>query len=473
MKHGKRGKRVPQSREAAQAFWACALHEGQGTNGLRPLPERFESPAAYFAGLSTLVLAEAKAIINVSLRKRWGGPQNAVYGAVPAVVTQITVSGCNKVAKQRFGVTGRLVNLTVKVEKAPYEWPTLRTAWLVELHMANRAAPMPFFVERAASGRQDFSVDLCGFASHHWGWHDEQRVLVEAPISINLRPLEDMVPLLRMWTACFIAPQVPFLHQLLGAKSATHRVFSDSEDDVEDTQAVDADDAAEGEAISDGPSMEHLNTLQQEAVRKILSESLPRRCHLLQGPPGTGKTRAVIALLQQLSARQVANSWAEPRNRILVSAPSNGAVQVALENFLKTQEGQRSSLCLVGVEDRVPVDGPIRAAFIHTRLQYTLALLLKAQKDPSMLPQAVQALESLESCAPSVFHRLKLPNDKSRWASVNALQKILELGTSTTSVPTVEDSDSEVSTSTTRSESSDIATTQRREIYLESTENMS
>lgn len=27
-----------------------ALHEGQGTNGLRPLPERFESPAAYFAG---------------------------------------------------------------------------------------------------------------------------------------------------------------------------------------------------------------------------------------------------------------------------------------------------------------------------------------------------------------------------------------------------------------------------------------
>ena len=33
------------------------------------------------------------------------------------------------------------------------------------------------------------------------------------------------------------------------------------------------------------------------------------------------------------------------------------------------QEGQRSSLCLVGVEDRVPVDGPIRAAFIHTRLQ--------------------------------------------------------------------------------------------------------
>ncbi len=38
-------------------------------------------------------------------------------------------------------------------------------------------------------------------------------------------------------------------------------------------------------------------------------------------------------------------------------------------NAQRDQEGQRSSLCLVGVEDRVPVDGPIRAAFIHTRLQ--------------------------------------------------------------------------------------------------------
>ena len=34
-----------------------------------------------------------------------------------------------------------------------------------------------------------------------------------------------------------------------------------------------------------------------------------------------------------------------------------------------SQEGQQSSLCLVGVEDRVPPTGPLRSAFIHTRLQ--------------------------------------------------------------------------------------------------------
>ena len=29
------------------------------------------------------------------------------------------------------------------------------------------------FVGPSSSALQDFSVDLCGFASHNWGWHDE------------------------------------------------------------------------------------------------------------------------------------------------------------------------------------------------------------------------------------------------------------------------------------------------------------
>ncbi|CAK9098381.1 unnamed protein product [Durusdinium trenchii] len=238
-------------------------------------------------------------------------------------------------------------------------------------------------------------------------------------VPVELRPLEDLVPLLRMWTACFLAPQVPFLHQLLGAKSASHRVFSDSEDDAATADAAadatadaaadaTADESAESaeSAESDGmsPSLDSLNLLQKEAVTKILSGGLLRRCHLLQGPPGTGKTRAVVALLQQLSLQR-----ADLDNRILVSAPSNGAVQVALEHFLKTEEAQRTSLCLAGVDERVPSEGPLRAAFIHTRMQYTLALLLKCEKDPTALPEAVQALESLRQSAPSVYRRLQLP----------------------------------------------------------------
>ncbi|CAL1164255.1 unnamed protein product [Cladocopium goreaui] len=404
MKRGKRGKRVPLSREAAQAFWACALHESHESALLPELPERFDSAAAYYTRLSNLVLAESKAVIANRLRQ-WQGPQGPQ--AAEATVTQLKSSTCNKVAKQR-GVTGRLLSLTVNVSQAKQDWPTFRTAWLVELHPTSRdASAAPFFVERAATGRQDFSVDLCGFAPADWGWTDEhQNVLVEAPIRIRLRPLEDMVPMLRMWTACFIGPQVPFLHQLIGAKSATHRIFSDSEEEGMESEVPDvfATEMKE-QLVEKSDSMQHLNTLQQEAIRKILMDSGPpsRRCHLLQGPPGTGKTRAVVALLQQLSARKN-RSVVEPQSRILVSAPSNGAVQVALESFLKTQEGQQSSLCLVGVEDRVPPTGPLRSAFIHTRLQYTLTLLQQSQKDSSMWPMAIQA--SKKAVAQCVAHYL-------------------------------------------------------------------
>lgn len=459
MKRGKRGKRVPLSREAAQAFWACALHESHESALLPELPERFDSAAAYYTRLSNLVLAESKAVIANRLRQ-WQGPQGPQ--AAEATVTQLTSSTCNKVAKQR-GVTGRLLSLRVNVPQAKHDWPTFRTAWLVELHPTSRAASAaPFFVERAATGRQDFSVDLCGFAPADCGWTDEhQNVLVEAPIRIRLRPLEDMVPMLRMWTACFIGPQVPFLHQLIGAKSATHRIFSDSEEEGMESEVPDvfATEMKE-QLVEKSDSMQHLNTLQQEAIRKILMDSGPpsRRCHLLQGPPGTGKTRAVVALLQQLSTRKN-RSVVEPQSRILVSAPSNGAVQVALESFLKTQEGQQSSLCLVGVEDRVPPTGPLRSAFIHTRLQYTLTLLQQSQKDSSMWPMAIQALESLESCLPGAFRRLKLPAERRKWTSPEALQRIVEAKAGDCNESDSDESDA--STSTTRSESSEVDTGHR------------
>eukprot|EP00435_Cladocopium_sp_Y103_P007142 s3004_g2.t1 len=462
MKRGKRGKRVPLSREAAQAFWACALHESHESPA--QLPERFESATAYYMRLSNLVLAESKAVI--AHRQRQGSQ------AAEATVTQLSSSACNKVAKHRgvkLGLvsweevvlrTGRLLSLTVNVPQAKHDWPTFRTAWLVELHPTSRNCGAPFFVERAATGRQDFSVDLCGFAPADWGWTDEhQNVLVEAPIRIRLRPLEDMVPMLRMWTACFIGPQVPFLHQLIGAKSATHRVFSDSEEEGMESEVPDVLATEMKESmVNNSDSMQQLNSLQQEAIRKILMDHGPpsRRCHLLQGPPGTGKTRAVVALLQQLSARQ--RSVVEPQSRILVSAPSNGAVQVALESFLKTQEGsegQQSSLCLVGVEDRVPPTGPLRSAFIHTRLQYTLSLLQQSQKDSSMLP----ALESLESCLPSTFRRLKLPTERQKWASPEALQRIVDAKAGDNDES--EESDGS-ETSTTRSESSEVDTGHRR-----------
>ncbi|CAE7208622.1 sen1 [Symbiodinium microadriaticum] len=233
-----------------------------------------------------------------------------------------------------------------------------------------------------------------------------------------------------MWTACVLAPKPPFLHQIVGARGATHQIFTDSDAESEMEQAeagmqaqpegkVPISDSEESSQPSQRLCVEGLNVLQKEAISKILSsDGLHRRCHLLQGPPGTGKTRAVVALLQQLAQRHKLGK----EGRILVSAPSNGAVQVALESFSKTEEGRRCPLCLVGVEDRVPPDGPLRAAFIHTRVQHALALVKQSFEDPQALQEAAEALRTLERSVPAAYLRLKLPRN----LSAKHLQKCLE-----------------------------------------------
>eukprot|EP00439_Symbiodinium_sp_Y106_P037554 s3991_g4.t1 len=420
----KKRKRVPPAREAALSFWACVLHrlDDPSTDpGCEPLPSRFTCAGSYYSSLATLVLAESRALARAS-RHRLTSPSEAR-------LTSLSQIGPGKVAKQR-GVSEHL--LCFKAHVLPgTDWPTMRTAWAVELRSPKEKKGALFFVERASafSGYgQEVSINLCGYALPTWRWL-QQTSLHDQPILL-LRPLDDLVPSLRMWTACVLAPKPPFLHQLVGARGATHQIFTDSDAESE-TQQADAGTQAQPEgkvSMSDSedssqPSqqmpVEGLNFLQKEAISKILSsDGLQRRCHLLQGPPGTGKTRAVVALLQQLARRHKLGK----EGRILVSAPSNGAVQVALESFSKTEEGRRCPLCLVGVEDRVPPDGPLRAAFIHTRVQHALALVKQSSADPRALQEAAEALRTLERSVPAAYLRLKLPRN----LSTKHLQKCLE-----------------------------------------------
>ncbi|CAJ1358655.1 unnamed protein product, partial [Effrenium voratum] len=307
-------------------------------------------------------------------------------------------------AAQQRGVRQKILTIKGSIQ-ARMDWPVLRVAWLVELVVKNEAAL--FFLAR----RQDSAVELWGFAPERWRWCTRSGC-AQTPLQAQMRPVEDLVPLLRMWTACFLSPKVPFLHQLMGKKGATHQIFSDSEDEPGSSDSPRQQQTpCPGEvSVPQAPQIAgaalNLNMLQQEAVTRILaSDGLMRRCHLLQGPPGTGKTRAVVALLQQLYLR------AEADSRILISAPSNGAVQVALESFLNTK-------------DKVPAEGLLRSAFIHTRVQNTLRLLQKCKEDSSHLPEALQALSTLQRSVPSAFRRLKLP--KGRLTASQLLNHVLE-----------------------------------------------
>jgi len=130
-----------------------------------------------------------------------------------------------------------------------------------------------------------------------------------------------------------------------------------------------------------------------------------------------------VALLRLL-ARRLREKDA---GRILVCAPSNGAVQVVLECFLQTEEARSVPLCLVGVEEKIPATGPIRAAFLHTRLQHTLAEVQSCLGDQKQLPRAAVALEDLRRSAPRAFRRLGLPIGKA--VTVAQVRLSLPLGT--------------------------------------------
>lgn len=423
-------KRKSAAQDATSAFWACILHrvgEGRDTEkGLDGfvLPEKFPSTAEYFHSLSRLVLEEASAVTRQMWWRRAWRPGTASLGKVSMVAVP-------RLARHR-GVDAQMWSVRVRASQVPRDWPSLRTAWLVELTPTEGGQPAPFFVARAAE--QDWTLQLVGFPLTAWGW-DPSRVVHggdDGGYSLDtigkLRPLEDLVTILRMWTACCLAPTPRFMRRVLGLPEPTHRVFSDSDEDGSQPAAwVDTRVSAEVSAspaqdpVGVGQTLGALNAMQRTAVSRVLAtDNFTHSCHLLQGPPGTGKTRTIVTLLQLLAHRPLRKDGS---GKVLVCAPSNGAVQVALENFLRTEESSGMALCLVGVDDRVPEEGPLRAVFLHTRAQHTLHVVQRAVGDAAALPMAVEALQALQRCAPRVCRQLGLP--KGRKLTCNELKRHL------------------------------------------------
>lgn len=81
-----------------------------------------------------------------------------------------------------------------------------------------------------------------------------------------------------------------------------------------------------GAPASDTPALPELNRAQRNAVCQGLGDGLT----WLWGPPGTGKTTTLSVLIRELLARG---------KRVLLTAPTNAAVDVALTGFLNHVDG--------------------------------------------------------------------------------------------------------------------------------------
>ena len=177
--------------------------------------------------------------------------------------------------------------------------------------------------------------------------------------------LDTVITQQRMVAAAHVAPSVPFMPLLIGAKAASHVKFfseSDSDDDAPDDKdpRVPEDDpmTARFTALFKDGEID-LNASQLRAGAKFIAPrtwdpireplrradefphipsgpSVPLRgsLQLVQGPPGCGKTKFVATAI-----RAAVRDTSETRDpRILVCAPSNKAVTVVLRKYLDTRE---------------------------------------------------------------------------------------------------------------------------------------
>ena len=153
--------------------------------------------------------------------------------------------------------------------------------------------------------------------------------------------LGSLISCSRMYEVCTLMPDPPFLSKLIQGNLA------------DDPMTNLFTSFGKHEETHTFPELESLNHSQRAAIQDFMAMDMGVK--LVQGPPGTGKTSTIIPLLKRL---------AEKKEKTLVCAPSNKAVQILAEQFLDTQ--QNVPVIYTGVEDKLPEDPKLHSIFLHT-----------------------------------------------------------------------------------------------------------
>ncbi|MDQ2993655.1 MAG: AAA domain-containing protein [Pseudomonadota bacterium] len=143
----------------------------------------------------------------------------------------------------------------------------------------------------------------------------------------------------RIYEACTLKPELTFLPQVVrGVTSELPKTYS--------------------------PPCKDLNPSQQLAIAGFARAA--DGLYLLQGPPGTGKTTTIVDLIYSL---------VQQKNRVLICAPSNKAIQVIAERFYAKFKDKDIAIILAGVESKLP--DALQPIFLHTWKNQLIAHLKK------------------------------------------------------------------------------------------------
>ena len=334
------------------------------------LPPSFSSEKHYQESLQPLVMKEAVSQAKSAIRR----------GNVRSIAITI--------ADAKDGELRCALDPFVQVEPDMRSW--LRPSTLFTLHVQGNKAVAPFHgmmsqMDALQSGAVVFDV------------LPDPRLAGMKGSALKAFPIVALVSIQRMYKACQQLSKPPFLLQILGGGNA---VAAEEEEEEEADESSDsdeeewtafayasarrkgesgrssssgraedhADDASDSSGDSEeeaagGSEEEELNESQEEAIGSFMESAVTamNRVHLWQGPPGTGKTRTIVALLLRLMRTKDVDNKA----RVLVCAPSNHAIQVVMESFIRAVRadvGTRASAsreravpaAIVGVEEKIP-----------------------------------------------------------------------------------------------------------------------
>jgi hypothetical protein len=138
----------------------------------------------------------------------------------------------------------------------------------------------------------------------------------------QVKPIGSLVTYKRMYEACVTKPATFFQKALLKGEVAT----------CLSTPLM--------KELNESSFSQGLNPSQCEAIKTFLTGNNPLQ--FIQGPPGTGKTTTIVELLTYVYRMG---------KKILVTAPSNKAVQLLAQRFL--EKCPKASAVLVGVEEKL------------------------------------------------------------------------------------------------------------------------
>ena len=407
---GKRGKRGGGTRthaEASKAFVKRVLR--WSVSGLRrdtreaigepPMVEAsmiYESLEHYYAVCEELAYEEARASLSAALARL--GSARAFKVSIKSLPKAKGMGEVRLIEATRFGGAP-----SASVD-SQNDWRRPATAVLLKRHA--RDAGILTIVAASQEAANSFSVPL---------WVRESDFPDGDGSTCFAMALDSLISHQRMACACFMRPKVSFSHQLLGHRPSTHTKFDSSDSEPETcgmaSGMVSSEGAsAESETVSEDSIVEEdrfdvsgLNPSQRKSLHRFMNHNGHMdQLQMVQGPPGCGKTHFTVSLL---------NALIEGKNkRVLVCAPSNKAVCVAMELYLRSLGKKRADVApciLLGVEDSLqevcstslddasPMHFFIfsRAAHIASRLQNALDEMKTSKMSQHAIDSVVSALD--------------------------------------------------------------------------------